>query len=185
MAEVINEKSVVRGNAASNNLRAVVNDTDGTYFVGNAGDDILRGGRYDDILFGGTGNDEMFGGLGADVFKFSNVFEAGDVDKIRDLNFADGDVIQFTAFASGTFADANGIDARADGTGAYIQSTAGLVALVNASASDGFYATQRGTSNTLVLHISNGSIEQTIELTGQWLSFVQAGGLGGGNELVI
>jgi len=185
MAIVINEKSVVTGNAAINDLSAVVNDTDGTYLVGNAGDDILRGGRYDDILFGGKGDDQMFGGLGADVFKFSNVFDAGDVDKIRDLNFAEHDVIQFTAFANGTFTDADGIDARADGTGAYIESTAGLVALVNASSSDGFYATQRGTSNTLVLHITNGSNEQTIELTGHWLSFIQAGGVAGAPEVLL
>jgi Ca2+-binding RTX toxin-like protein len=37
------------------------------YFLGDDGQDLLRGGRGDDDLFGGAGNDKLFGQAGNDV----------------------------------------------------------------------------------------------------------------------
>lgn len=164
----------VRGTAGADDIRATSNPN-GSQLAAGAGDDILRGGKFDDILIGGSGSDQMFGGAGADQFRFfADQMNDGDVDKIRDVNFADGDVLVFGKFALGTFADATGLNAFTDGTAATVSSIAGLVALVNLDANDGIFAERRGTSDTLILHISNGTDAQTIELTGLWTAYNDA-----------
>jgi len=76
-------KNVLTGNGGDNTLR------------GGLGDDTLVGGAGDDVLIGGGGADKLTGGLGADRF----VFDTGDSgDRILDLNFAQGDIVDLTAF---------------------------------------------------------------------------------------
>lgn len=67
---------------------------------GMGGDDILKGMDGADILVGGAGIDELHGGAGADTFDF----DAGDInqDRIIDLSFADGDIIDLTDVYAGT-----------------------------------------------------------------------------------
>lgn len=84
-------KNVITGNGGDNTL------------VGGLGDDTLLGGGGDDVLVGGGGADKLTGGLGADLF----VFDTGDSgDRILDLNFAEGDIVDLTAF------DITGFSAR-------------------------------------------------------------------------
>lgn len=65
---------------------------------GGAGDDILSGGAGADILTGGDGRDILSGGAGADTFQFKGNFGA---DTITDLNFAEGDKLNFYAGSIG------------------------------------------------------------------------------------
>ncbi|TDL90516.1 Ig-like domain-containing protein [Meridianimarinicoccus aquatilis] len=75
-------------------------------------DQVLIGGNRDDVLIGGTGNDTLIlrlgedsgtGGAGADTFRFDGRYaEPGDTHTITDLNFAEGDIIEFRAFAGRT-----------------------------------------------------------------------------------
>ncbi|TAE32066.1 MAG: calcium-binding protein [Alphaproteobacteria bacterium] len=61
---------------------------------GQEGNDIIVGGVGDDALNGGVGNDILSGGSGADTFGISA--NAGH-DIIADINFAQGDKINFFA----------------------------------------------------------------------------------------
>ena len=64
---------------------------------GCGGNDILKGSGGNDRLCGGLGDDLLFGGTGMDVFVFQ---PNGGNDRVAD--FADGDLLRFTAFG---FAD--------------------------------------------------------------------------------
>ncbi len=70
---------------------------------GNGLNNVLIGNDGDNILAGGAGSDTLTGGLGADTFLFTNADIGARLatDRILDLNFADGDVI-----------DLSGIDAN-------------------------------------------------------------------------
>jgi Ca2+-binding RTX toxin-like protein len=70
---------------------------------GNGLNNVLTGNDGDNILAGGAGSDTLTGGLGADTFLFTNADIGARLatDRILDLNFADGDVI-----------DLSGIDAN-------------------------------------------------------------------------
>ena len=83
--------NVITGNGAANMLS------------GGAGSDALSGMGGNDLLIGGAGGDTLTGGLGADAFVFSNADIGAKVetDRILDLVFADGDVV-----------DLSGIDAN-------------------------------------------------------------------------
>ena len=112
-------KNVITGNSGANTLDgAAGNDTingggDADTLLGGAGADILNGDAGNDRLTGGDGADQLTGGTGADTFAFTTadlhlttLGGKADIDKILDLSFADGDVI-----------DLSGIDAIAS-TGA-------------------------------------------------------------------
>jgi Ca2+-binding RTX toxin-like protein len=83
--------NVITGNGAANILD------------GGAGADTLSGLGGADRLIGGAGADNLTGGLGADTFAFSSADIGAKVetDRILDLVFADGDVV-----------DLSGIDAN-------------------------------------------------------------------------
>jgi Ca2+-binding RTX toxin-like protein len=56
---------------------------------GDAGADMLEGGRGNDLLDGGLAADTLIGGAGEDSFRFSTALGSGNVDKINDFNVAD------------------------------------------------------------------------------------------------
>ncbi len=56
---------------------------------GDAGADILRGGRGSDLLDGGLAADTLIGGRGEDSFRFSTAIGGDNVDQITDFNVAD------------------------------------------------------------------------------------------------
>lgn len=163
------DMAFVGGTTGNNDIRATT-DVDGTILSGGGGDDILRGGRFDDILVGGEGNDRMFGGAGADQFRFFFDQVSGtDTDFVYDLNFTDGDSMVFGNFADGTFVDipsaeVNGFD---DGTAAIVSAYAGLAALVN-GADDNWTATQKGSTQVLILSYTDGVSTQTIHISNAW-----------------
>lgn len=166
-------KANVSGKAGNDDLRAT-NDTDGTLINAGAGDDILRGGRFDDILVGGSGNDQMFGGDGADQFRFfgNQIDGAGDLDKIFDLDFSEGDTLVFGSFAAGTFSDDDGVNAFADDGSAIVSSFEGLANIVNGTT---VTAEQRGNTDTLILRITNDAGQvQEIHISNAYAAFVAA-----------
>ena len=163
------DMTYVGGNAGANDLRAT-NDPDGTLFNAGGGDDTLRGGRYDDILTGGEGDDKLFGGAGADQFRFFfDVVTGTDTDFIYDLNFSDGDTLVFGKFADGTFVDSVGVNGFTNGSAAQISSVEGIAALVN-GADDHWTATQKGSTDVLILSYTDGSKTETIHISNAWAS---------------
>jgi Ca2+-binding RTX toxin-like protein len=88
------------GNALNN---AITGNGGGNTLIGGAGNDILSGMGGSDTLIGGAGADSLTGGLGADTFLFTDADIGVKLvtDRVLDLNFADGDVI-----------DLSGIDAN-------------------------------------------------------------------------
>lgn len=68
------------------------------------GDDWLLGGAGADRLTGDAGSDTMEGGAGGDKFVIDGRDDnGGDVDRITDLNFDEGDLLVFSAFGAGAF----------------------------------------------------------------------------------
>ncbi|MCC8167677.1 MAG: hypothetical protein LIQ31_16440 [Planctomycetes bacterium] len=70
----------------------------GSYLVGNDGDNRLRGSYYDDILHGGAGNDRLEGGNGNDTYLFGRgdghdvIYDTGGSDALAfgdDINVED------------------------------------------------------------------------------------------------
>ncbi|WP_223274994.1 M10 family metallopeptidase C-terminal domain-containing protein [Tateyamaria sp. syn59] len=59
---------------------------------GEAGSDVLYGGRGSDLLDGGLGADALNGGMGEDMFRFSTALGGGNVDRIMDFD-TDEDLI--------------------------------------------------------------------------------------------
>jgi Ca2+-binding RTX toxin-like protein len=171
-------KSYQVGTSGTNDVKAAVRGMDGTTLVGNAGDDVLRGGKFNDILIGGSGNDQMYGGNGADQFVFSGrtIEGASDRDRIYDLNFGAGDTIVVGGFKSGTFIDSNGVDGYGNGANAIISSYAGLVEA--ASFSDYVTAVRASPFNdNLLFQITNEAGQvQEILISNGWTQFVMAGG---------
>jgi hypothetical protein len=151
-------KAGISGTNGNDDIAAVSNDADGTRLFGNQGNDVLRGGKYNDVLVGGQGDDEMAGGGGADIFAFygletlsSGARPTGnETDKIRDLNFAEGDMLAFASFAE---ASANAV----------IKSYDDLVDLVNNShwsASE-----KKGNGNLTITYDFGEGVVQNIVLT--------------------
>jgi Ca2+-binding RTX toxin-like protein len=55
---------------------------------GDAGADMLQGGRGNDLLDGGLAADTLMGGTGEDSFRFSTALGNGNIDRIVDFNVA-------------------------------------------------------------------------------------------------
>jgi len=72
--------------------------------AGGDGDDVIDGGRGSDVILGDLGNDILTGGQGPDTFVLADL---DATDQITDYNFAEGDLIDFTALFS---ADGDGSD---------------------------------------------------------------------------
>ena len=90
------------GNALSN---VIAGNSQANVLAGGGGADALSGFGGDDRLIGGAGGDTLSGGMGADTFVFSGADLGARVetDRILDLVFADGDVVDLSAI------DANSI----------------------------------------------------------------------------
>lgn len=170
-------KAVARANkdGSDSDIRAVYADKDGSLLLGGVGDDVLRGGNYDDWLVGGRGDDQMYGGGGADQFRFfgnqigqgtGENAETVDRDRVYDLDFSEGDVLVFGALTG--LEDAAGIDAYTGGTAATVSSWEGIANLVEQL---GGTATQRGTTDNLLVSYVVGGMTQQIEITGGWTAY--------------
>ncbi len=87
---------------------------------GDAGSDILQGGRGNDLLDGGLSADTLIGGTGEDSFRFSTALGDGNIDRINDFSVANDmillDNLIFTAIGG------NGALAL----GAFYKSAAGI-----------------------------------------------------------
>ena len=108
-------RNLVTGNSGANTLDGVAGDDtingggDADSLIGGLGKDVLNGDAGDDRLSGGDGADRLTGGTGADTFVFTDADlhlssrgGKADIDRILDLSFAAGDII-----------DLSGIDAIA------------------------------------------------------------------------
>ncbi|MFS4580650.1 M10 family metallopeptidase C-terminal domain-containing protein [Phaeobacter sp. C3_T13_0] len=60
---------------------------------GDAGSDVLRGGRGNDLLDGGLMADTLTGGKGDDFFRFSTELGADNIDRIRDFDAASDTIL--------------------------------------------------------------------------------------------
>jgi hypothetical protein len=158
-----------------------------TNVIGTAGNDTLLGAASNDVLYGYEGNDRLegksgndnyYGSLGADTFVFRGTETAGSFDRIRDLNFAEGDRIELSNFEAGTFAGeagGNPLTILAGGSGAMLDSINDLVELVQAS--DAVAVTRVGSTDRMSVTISesNGDV-YSISLDNMWANYVAAGG---------
>ncbi|WP_299550622.1 M10 family metallopeptidase C-terminal domain-containing protein [uncultured Tateyamaria sp.] len=94
---------------------------------GEAGADVLRGGRGSDLLDGGLEADTLIGGMGEDSFRFSTELGDGNIDQIRDFdvnedlilldnlifqNLGDDGALSFGAFHSSAMGVARDSDDR-------------------------------------------------------------------------
>ncbi len=120
------------------------------------GPDNVPGGFSDDNLFGYTGDDSILihwgmdtatGGEGADEFKFDGRYVInGDAHTITDLNFSEGDRLEFRFMDNGTFDNSvdltNFLKVFASGSKAIANSTDDLLEIdlngVMTGTSDGF-----------------------------------------------
>lgn len=120
----------------------------GDVISGGSGDDIISGGAGTDILSGGDGRDILAGRAGADTFQFMGNFGA---DTITDLNFAEGDKLNFYA---GSIGEAGSFYSTHNTT---ITSLGGLVDLIQKTdasvtqAASGSVTIKFGGGNTLSL----------------------------------
>ncbi|CAM3857650.1 M10 family metallopeptidase C-terminal domain-containing protein [Phaeobacter inhibens] len=67
---------------------------------GEAGADVLRGGRGNDLLDGGLMADTLIGGKGDDFFRFSTELGADNIDEIRDFDAASDTILLDSAIFS-------------------------------------------------------------------------------------
>ena len=179
------QDDLIRGRGGADEVDAVDGDD---YLEGNLGNDILLGGAGNDWLIGGEGNDIYTGGSGADQFRFLGRTITGvgtatpghDFDTATDFSFAEGDLLVLANYSAGTFTGTQSVEnlgivdtGEGPGSGANVRSWVGLVELVESSAA--VTASRLGTTNTLVLEITNGdgSIE-TINLENSWDDYSDA-----------
>ncbi|PCJ98157.1 MAG: hypothetical protein COA45_08370 [Zetaproteobacteria bacterium] len=90
-AEALSEESIDSTGGARPGGHDVIN--------GGAGDDLIFAQEGNDIISGGLGNDVIYGGAGADIFLFEAINEG--VDTVKDFDFSEGDVVDFSALLSG------------------------------------------------------------------------------------
>ena len=68
---------------------------------GGAGDDVIFGQEGDDVISGGLGEDTLYGGSGADTFLFEQLDVDGNIDRVKDFNVGEGDVLDLSDFLQG------------------------------------------------------------------------------------
>jgi Ca2+-binding RTX toxin-like protein len=115
--------------------------------TGNSGANVLDGAGGNDTLIGGNGNDTLIGGTGADTFVFTG--STNGVDTISDFNALDGstdenDVLGFQGLLTGVFEYLGAATFTAGG-----HTEARVVG-----------------SNVLMDYNGDGTVDQTITLTG-------------------
>lgn len=125
------------------------------------GDDWIAAGAGDDRLDGGAGSDVLVGGIGADTFVMDRrTASTGDIDRVFDLDFAEGDLLSLARFEAGRFA-VYGVTANGPGTGILIDSLADLYRLDRAGAVE-FTAID---DDRYRLSVDDAGAEVVIELT--------------------
>ncbi len=174
IVDLRHDAPIIRGTDGDDKLSGTNRDD---ILIGGAGNDTLAGGRGDDILIGGPGNDIMTGGAGADRFVFSapghKVYEN---DRIMDLSFSEGDVIELNGFGANIFGKAAGVDLVSDGktSSILIDSVADLVEL---SKLDSVTISRKGKTDliTISIHDDNGGVLD-IQLSNMYNHYESAGG---------
>ncbi|AXT34864.1 hemolysin [Phaeobacter sp. LSS9] len=87
---------------------------------GEAGADVLRGGRGNDLLDGGLMDDTLIGGKGDDFFRFSTELGADNIDEIRDFDTTSDTILLdsaiFTEVGEVGVLDFNAFHSSASGT---------------------------------------------------------------------
>ncbi|TYA74937.1 M10 family metallopeptidase C-terminal domain-containing protein [Seonamhaeicola marinus] len=106
------------GNDDLGELQVDANDT----LMGGNGNDTIIGDYGDDRIIGGTGKDLMRGEEGADTFVYTSAADSGlnsnnEHDVIQQFSQADGDQIDFSSMAEGTFTFLSNGNANLDFTG--------------------------------------------------------------------
>lgn len=168
------ESPFIRGTADADRLSGSNRDD---ILLGGAGNDTLSGGRGDDVLSGGAGNDALAGGAGADRF----VFDAADlhghqVDIVRDLNFAEGDRLEFSGFNAAALKAVPGVaSVTVDGELTLVVDSAADLAMLGRLSS--VHMSARGRTDTLVMRITeaDGDVLE-VQMSNMFAQFLQAGG---------
>jgi phosphodiesterase/alkaline phosphatase D-like protein len=142
---------------------------------GGAGNDRLFGDQGKDRLIGGTGDDRLAGGADADEFAFTGKdLHGSEIDRVLDLNFAEGDRLILTDFTARTFAGkpgGNPLDVSDNGRAVTIDSFEDLVELDDASAD---VSIQRSGGDVQVtIHDSHNDVQQML-LVDQWAAYQNA-----------
>ncbi len=66
--------------------------------TGTEGDDLIVGNGLDNVIESGYGEDLLYGGSGQDTFLFEQSSVDGNVDRIKDFNTGEGDVVDLSDF---------------------------------------------------------------------------------------
>ncbi len=169
-----NDAPLIKGTDADDKLSGT-NGND--VMLGGAGNDTIAGGRGDDVLIGGTGNDVLTGGTGADRFVFTAPGRSAyENDRVMDLSFSDGDVIELSGFGAKIFGKAAGVDLVSDGktSSVLIDSVADLVEL---SKLDSVTISRKGKTDliTVSIHDDNGGVLD-IQLSNMYNNYASVGG---------
>ncbi len=114
------------------NVEAIVGSAHDDVIRGGASNDYLKGENGDDIIAGGAGGDQLFGGNGADTFLFEAITAFDRVDRVRDFDLSENDIINVSDLLVG-------YDAITDAISDFIQ------------------ITDNGTDSTLAVDVDGGA----------------------------
>lgn len=172
--ELRHDAPIIRGTEGADKLNGTNRDD---VMLGGGGDDVLSGGRGNDVLIGGAGNDIYSGGAGADRFVFSGLGHTGyENERIMDLSFAEGDVIELSGFGARVFSKAVGLDLVVDRntSSVLVHSVNDLVEL---SKLDDVTISRKGKTDQIVvtIHDQDGDVLD-IQLSNMYNSYAAAGG---------
>lgn len=156
--------NVVQGTAGDDRLAGT---SQGDFMEGGRGADVINSGAGNDVVYGGSGNDMMNGGAGADRFVFKAADLAGkESDRLFDLNFAEGDVLDFTGFAA--------LGSSAEAT----KSITSWTALAELAKDADVFVARKGTTDLLTVTIVEAPDKiQEIQLSNAYKAYTDAGGL--------
>lgn len=82
-------------------IEAIVGSAYNDTIRGGDSNDYLKGEGGDDEITGGAGIDQLYGGDGSDTFIFEALTAFSHVDKIRDFDVSEGDIIDISDLLSG------------------------------------------------------------------------------------
>ncbi|WP_306224599.1 NosD domain-containing protein [Bosea beijingensis] len=174
IAQLRHDAPIMRGTDGDDRLTGTkLNDV----ILGGAGNDVLSGGRGDDVIIGGSGDDMSLGGAGADRFVFFGLGAKGlENERIMDLSFEEGDMIELSGFGARTFGKAAGVDLVSDAhtSSVLINSVADLIEL---SKLDAVTISRKGSTDLIKLSIrdDNGYVLD-IQLSNMYNNYAGGGG---------
>jgi len=158
----------------------IIGTSDSDTLKGQSGSEQLYGLDGNDRLQGNGGDDVLVGGAGSDTF----VFRGSDVQgafwtDIDDVIFAEGDKIELSGFATGTFIGQDGgnpLQITGAGRNAVIDSMDDLVELDLAAAA--VDVSRLSSTNHARVTIDNGGGDvHVFVIDNAWAAYVAAGGL--------